>query len=74
MNLLTTPILKPLTGPLNRWAEHSQSIACRNAMIASTAITARRRERDEVQEFVEALLAQRSVAVAPGAREVAQLG
>ena len=50
----------PWVRPLNRWAEHSQRIACRNAMVASTALTARRRERDEAQEVVARLVAHRS--------------
>ena len=53
MNLLIDPMLRPLT----RWAEQSQRHACRNAMVASTALTAGRRERDEVQEFIETALA-----------------
>ena len=73
MNLLITQILMPLT----RWAEHSQTIACRNAMVASTELRALRRERAEVQEYVESLLAQRG-APAPRAtpveHEVARLG
>ena len=56
MNQIIEPMLRPLT----RWAEQSQRQACRNAMVASTALTAGRRERDEVQEFVEAALARRS--------------
>jgi hypothetical protein len=73
MNLLTRQILMPL----NRWAEHSQTTARRNAMVASTELGALRRERDEVQEYVESLLAQRG---APASRveamehEVARLG
>jgi hypothetical protein len=52
-------IIDPMLRPLARWAEHSQRGACRNAMVASTALTACRRERDEVQEFVEDLIARR---------------
>jgi hypothetical protein len=55
MNQLIEPMLRPLT----RWAEQVQRQACRNAMVASTALTAGRRERDEVQEFVESTLARR---------------
>jgi len=55
MNLLIEPMLRPLT----MWAEQSQRQACRNAMVASTALTAGRRERDEVDEFVHAALARR---------------
>jgi hypothetical protein len=56
MNQLIEPMLRPLT----RWAEQSQQRACRNAMVASTALTAGRRERDEVQQFVEAAIARRA--------------
>ena len=52
-------IIEPMLRPLSLWAEHSQRRACRNAMVASTALTAGRRERDEVQEFVVAALAHR---------------
>ena len=57
MNYVIEPMLRPLT----RWAEESQRQACRNAMVASTALTAGRRERDEVQEFIETTLARRGV-------------
>ena len=55
MNQIIEPMLRPLT----KWAEQSQQRACRNAMVASTALAAGRRERDEVQEFVDAALARR---------------
>ncbi|MET0999193.1 MAG: hypothetical protein ABWX73_10790 [Marmoricola sp.] len=55
MNQLIEPMLRPLT----RWAEQSQRQACRNAMVASTALTAGRRERDEVEEFIQVTLARR---------------
>ena len=72
MNQLIEPMLRPLT----RWAEQSQQHACRNAMVASTALTAGRRERDEVQEFVEAVLARRQprVGAAPPSLSAARLG
>jgi hypothetical protein len=56
MNQLVGPFFQPLT----RWAEHSQRQACRNAMVASTALAAGRRERDEAREFVDSLLARRA--------------
>ena len=56
MNHLVGPFLRPLT----RWAEQSQLTACRNAMVASTALAAGRRERDETQEFVDSTLARRA--------------
>lgn len=35
-----------------RWHVHSQEVARRNAMVASTALTQRRVERLEVEEFL----------------------
>jgi hypothetical protein len=55
MNHIIDPVLRPLT----RWAEHSQRGACRNAMVASTELHERRRERDETQEFIDELIAHR---------------
>lgn len=40
--------------PLARWSEASQQQARRNAMVASTALAARRSERDEVDAFLAA--------------------
>jgi hypothetical protein len=57
---LLTQVLWPVGRPLSHWAETSQRQACRNAMVASTVITATRRERDEVQAFVDTLVARRS--------------
>jgi hypothetical protein len=57
-------LIDPMFRPLARWAEQSQRQACRNAMVASTALTQGRRERDEVREFVEAVLARRRPPVA----------
>lgn len=51
--------VRQLAWPLARWAEESQRQACRNAMVASTALAAGRRERDEVRELVEHLLSSR---------------
>lgn len=70
MNQLFHAMVRPLV----RWAEHSQQQACRNAMVASTALTAGRAEWDETQSFIEATLAHR----APGgdtavARRVASI-
>jgi hypothetical protein len=72
MNHLVEPMLRPLT----RWAEHSQRQACRNAMVASTALAATRRERDEVQEFIESLIAHREprAGAAPPTLPAARLG
>jgi hypothetical protein len=60
-------LAQQLLWPLTQWAAHSQQQACRNAMVASTAIRAVRQERDEVQEFVDTLLARRSGRVGPQA-------
>jgi hypothetical protein len=72
MNHLIEPMLRPLT----RWAEESQRQACRNAMVASTALTAARRERDEVQEFIDTALAPRKprAGAAPPSLPAARLG
>ena len=71
MNLLIEPMLRPLT----MWAEQSQRQACRNAMVASTALTAGRQEREEVQQFVARMLAHRAqVAAVPATAAAAQLG
>jgi hypothetical protein len=60
MGHLVTQVLWPVSRPLSHWAENSQRHARRNAMVASTAIAATRRERAEVQEFVDILIARRS--------------
>ena len=57
---LVTQMMWPVRRPLSQWAENRQLHACRNAMVASTAISTTRRERDEVQEYVETLIARRS--------------
>ena len=71
MNILIEPVLRPLS----RFAEHSQRQACRNAMVASTALTAGRQEREEVQQFVTTMLAHRGqVATASPPPASAQIG
>jgi hypothetical protein len=69
-------LVGPLFTPLQRWAEHSQRQACRNAMVASTALAAGRRERDETQEFVDSVLARRArrAGAAPPSLPAARLG
>jgi hypothetical protein len=69
-------LVVPMFLPLQRWAEHSQRQACRNAMVASTALTAGRRERDETQEFVDQVLARRArrAGAAPPSLPAARLG
>jgi hypothetical protein len=71
MNNLIEPVLRPLS----RFAEHSQRQACRNAMVASTALSAGRLEREEVQQFVTTVLAHRGqVGTATPPPAAAQIG
>ncbi|MGH3361421.1 MAG: hypothetical protein ACRDOM_03090 [Nocardioides sp.] len=52
---------------LNRWAVTSQQTSRRNAMLASTALTQRRIEQAEVEEFLASLAAPADQPVAaPG--------
>jgi hypothetical protein len=68
-------LIEPVLRPLSRFAEHSQRQACRNAMVASTALSAGRLEREEVQQFVTTMLAHRGqVATATPPRAAAQFG
>ncbi len=55
MKYLTPPVFWPV------WiiAQHSQRRACRNAMVATTALSALRHERQETEEFVDELLSRR---------------
>jgi len=48
MPLLTVPIVSLLDG----WARASQQGARRNAMVATTELTRRRIERDEVEAYL----------------------
>lgn len=43
-----------LSSTVRRWAADSQRGACRNAMVAGTALAARRAEREEVEEYLSA--------------------
>ena len=52
---LGVPGLLGIAGLVDRWAVGSQQTARRNAMIASTALTQRRAELDEVEEFLASL-------------------
>jgi hypothetical protein len=68
-------LIEPMLRPLSRFAEHSQRQACRNAMVASTALAARRQEREEAQQFIATMLARRASGdVSPAAPVAAQLG
>ena len=67
--------IEPMLRPLSRIAEHSQRQACRNAMVASTALTASRQEREEAQQFIETILARRASGnVTPTSPAAAHLG
>ena len=58
----------PLTTWIDGWAVQSQQRARRNAMIAMTALTQRRAELVEVEEYLAALdTATAAVAPAPAA-------
>lgn len=50
----------PVRTRVARWSETAQRGACRNAMVASTALTQARRERTEVEEYVVGTLARRA--------------
>jgi hypothetical protein len=45
-------LLMTVTRRAARWHVHSQEVARRNAMVASTALTQRRAEHDEVEAFL----------------------
>ncbi len=50
----------PARGLLGRWPVRSHRGSRRNALVASTALTQRRRERAEVDEFMAGYLARRA--------------
>lgn len=68
--LLTTPLRPGLraasgvVGRLRRWPVESQQSSRRNAMVACTALAARRAERDEVEDFLQGLRETRRAAAA----------
>ena len=72
MNQLIAPVLRPV----QRWAEHYQRGACRNAMVASTMLAERRRERVEVADYLERALSRDSHRAGPASPSlpVARLG
>jgi hypothetical protein len=74
MGRLVTQMMWPVARPLAQWAQGSQRQACRNAMVASTAIAAVRQERHEAQEYVETLLARRARRAGPSPLPAARLG
>ena len=68
-------LIEPMLRPLSRLAEHSQRQACRNAMVASTALAASRQEREEAQQFIATILTHRASGEAtPVAPAAARLG
>ena len=69
-------LVGPLFSPLSRWAEQSQRQACRNAMVASTALAAGRRERDETEKYISSELSRRArrAGAAPPSLPAARLG
>jgi len=63
-------ILKPVHAVI-RWPVSTQIGARRNALVASTALARRRRERDEVEEFLRHL--HHAPAPAPSRTAAAQV-
>ncbi len=57
--MLIHQVLRDLARDLARWPVTSQETARRNAMVASTALTQRRRDTDEVEEFLRQHLRRR---------------
>jgi len=51
---LPRPLPLVLAAAVVRWPVESQQRARRNALLATTALTQRRRERDDVEEFLDA--------------------
>lgn len=58
-------VLQPLARA-RRWPVEAQQRACRNAMVASTALARTRAEREDVEEFLAARA--RAAEAGPGAR------
>lgn len=55
-----------LRSSVQQWAVDSQRAACRNAMVAGTALAARRAEREDVEEFLAAREGRSGVAGSEG--------
>jgi hypothetical protein len=49
-------MLEPMIRPVTLWAERSQRGACRNAMVATTALAERRRDHLEVAAYLDRAL------------------
>ena len=56
------------------WHVTSQQHARRNALVASTALTARRQEQREVEDFLAELDARRETRALPGRRTATRRG
>ena len=54
-----THLAAPIVRPVLWWAQESQRRACRNAMVASTALAERRHERRDVEEYLSLTLGER---------------
>ena len=52
---VSSAVRSAVTGRVHTWSVESQQGARRNAMVASTALAARRAEREDVEEFFAAL-------------------
>ena len=48
---------------VTEWHVRSQQVARRNALVGATALAERRRQQADVEEFLEAYLARRTVEV-----------
>lgn len=55
-----------LRSSVQQWALDSQRAACRNAMVAGTALAQRRAEREDVEEFLAAREGRSGVAGSEG--------
>lgn len=52
--MMTRPLLRP-PALVRRWSVGSQARSRRNALVANSALTARRLEREEVERFLSSL-------------------
>jgi DNA-binding FadR family transcriptional regulator len=52
---LRSAVRSTVVGQVNTWSVESQLGARRNAMVACTALAARRAEREDVEDFLAAL-------------------
>jgi hypothetical protein len=59
------PLVMPVDHWVDRWAVASQRRALRNAMVAATALTQRRAEAGEVEDYLASRGGRRTSADAP---------